>query len=80
MNQTVNGKKKAMSNNFIETACLLLRKFFKILSKKISKLPLPILDFINETTQIPCLDNQKALTKSSYFEDLCYMASYFKKE
>lgn len=63
----MNGKKKGMSKNFIETACVLLRKLFKILSKKISEVPLPILDFINETTQIPCLDNQKALCKSSYF-------------
>lgn len=76
----MDGRRNSMSINFIETACLLLRKFFKILSKKICELPLTILDFINETTQIPCLDNQIALTKSSYFEDLCYMASYFNKK
>lgn len=73
-----NGSKKNKTINFIETTTILLRKFFKIMNRMMSKFRLSaLLDFINETTQIPCLDNQIALTKSSYFEDVCYMSSFF---
>lgn len=72
------GVKKAKTINFIETTTLLLRKFFKIMNRNMSGFKLTLLlDFVNECTQIPCSDNQKALTKSSYFEDVCYMSSFF---
>jgi hypothetical protein len=71
-------KKKAKTINFIETTTLLLRKFFKIMNRNMCKFKMTLLlDFINECTQIPCLNNQIALTKSSYFEDVCYMSSFF---
>ena len=47
------------------------------MSIKIVNIPPSILDFINEITQIPCLDCQIALMKSTFFEDMSYMASYF---
>lgn len=73
-----NGSKKNKTINFIETTTILLRKFFKIMNRMMCKFRLSaLLDFMNETTQIPCLDNQIALTKSSYFEDVCYMSSFF---
>jgi hypothetical protein len=71
-------KKKVKTINFIETTTLLLRKFFKIMNRDMRNFKMTLLlDFINECTQIPCLDNQIALTKSSYFEDVCYMSSFF---
>lgn len=76
-----NGDKKSKTINFIETTALLLRKFFKIINRQMSQFKLTqLLDFINECTQIPCIENQKALTKSSYFEDVCYMSSFFASE
>lgn len=72
------GVKKNKTINFIETTTLLLRKFFKIINYNMSQFKIAqLLDFINECTQIPCKENQKALTKSSYFEDVCYMSSFF---
>lgn len=72
------GATKSKTINFIETTTLLLRKFFKIMNRNMSQFKMTqLLDFINECTQIPCLDNQIALTKSSYFEDVCYMSSFF---
>jgi hypothetical protein len=72
------GTKKSKTINFIETTTLLLRKFFKIMNRNMSQFKMTqLLDFINECTQIPCLQNQIALTKSSYFEDVCYMSSFF---
>lgn len=40
------GHKKTNSVNFIEEACLLLRKFFKIMNSKIVNVPDFLLDFI----------------------------------
>lgn len=70
-------KDKLVIVNFIQEACQLLRQFFKIMSIKIVNIPPSILDFINEITQIPCLDCQVSLLKSTFFEDMSYMASYF---
>lgn len=59
--------KKTNSVNFIEEACLLLRKFFKIINNKIVNIPNYLLAFIAEITQLPCLDNQISLMKSTFF-------------
>lgn len=71
------GIAKVASINFIEEACQLLRQFFKIMSSKIVAVPPSLLDFITEVTQIPCLDCQKSLMKSTFFEDISYMAGFF---
>ena len=47
------------------------------MNKRMCKAVLFLLDFINETTQIPCIKNQICLCKSSFFEDLCYMNQFF---
>lgn len=71
------GTEKITSINFIMEACLLLRQFFKIMSSKVVNIPPSLLDFINEITQIPCLDCQKSLMRSTFFEDISYMAGFF---
>jgi inositol 1,4,5-triphosphate receptor type 1/inositol 1,4,5-triphosphate receptor type 3 len=69
--------KKTNSINFIETTTLLLRKLFKIMNDKVVGIPQTLLDFINEITQLPCIDNQIAFMKSTFFEDLSYLADFF---
>lgn len=71
------GEDKVTTINFIQEACQLLRQLFKIMSSKVVNIPPSILDFINEITQIPCLNCQKALMRSTFFEDMSYMASFF---
>ena len=46
----------------------------------ILEIPLNLLDFINEVTQLPCVENQITLCKSSYFEDVCFMETSMTKE
>lgn len=69
--------KKINTVNFIEEACLLLRKFFKIMNNKVVGIPGYLLAFIGEITQLPCLDNQISFIKSTFFEDISYLASFF---
>lgn len=38
------------------------------------------MDFINEVTQIPVMENQMALMRSTFFEDLCQLEDTFSKE
>ena len=71
------GSDKQLIINFIQEGCQLLRQFFKIMSIKVVNIPPSILNFINEITQIPCLDCQLSLLKSTFFEDMSYMASFF---
>lgn len=47
------------------------------MNTKVVSIPQTLLDFINEITQLPCIDNQKAFMKSTFFEDLSYLADYF---
>jgi len=78
MNQTNdNGEQKITTINFILEASQLLRQFFKIMSIKIVNIPPSILDFINEITQIPCVGCQKSFMRSTFFEDMSYMAGFF---
>jgi hypothetical protein len=74
------GTEKITSINFILEACQLLRQFFKIMSSKVVNIPPSLLDFINEITQIPCLDCQKSLMRSTFFEDISYMAGFFESK
>lgn len=50
------------------------------MNDKIVGIPATLLDFINEITQLPCIDNQIAFMKSTFFEDLSYLADYFVTE
>lgn len=40
-------------------------------------MPLFLLDFILEVTQVPIYENQTALMNSTFFEDLCQLKNSF---
>lgn len=75
-----NGQPRANSINFIEKTTLLLRRFFKIMNVNILAIPLFLLDFVNEVTQLPCVDNQVTFCKSTFLEDLCFMETFMTRE
>lgn len=50
------------------------------MNDKVVSIPQTLLDFINEITQLPCIDNQIAFMKSTFFEDLSYLADFFMSE
>jgi hypothetical protein len=53
---------KKMNNiNFITAATNELRNMFSAYSKSIRTVPLNLMDFLSEVTQIPAKENQKAL-------------------
>ena len=68
---------KLNSINFIEFTTNQLRIFLKIMNKAITLIPSFMLDFLVEVIQLPCLENQIALCKSTFFEDACYLSSFF---
>jgi len=47
------------------------------MNDKVVNIPQTLLDFINEITQLPCIYNQIAFMKSTFFEDLSYLADFF---
>lgn len=71
------GLVKANTINFITETTQLLRQLFKIMTSKVVNIPPSLLDFLNEITQIPCIDCQKSLMRSTFFEDISYMAGFF---
>ena len=71
------GNVKPNSINFIEEACILLKKIFKIMNNKLVMIPNNLLAFIVEVTQVPVLENQTSFMKSTFFEDISYMATFF---
>lgn len=66
--------------NFITVTTNELRNLFEVMCKQIVDVPLFLLDFLMEVTQIPIKQNQEALMNSSFFEDLCQMSNEFAKE
>ena len=50
------------------------------MNDKLVAIPATLLDFINEITQLPCINNQISFMKSTFFEDLSYLADYFVTE
>lgn len=54
-----------------------IRRLFKVMDKEASIIILPLTDFLNEVVSLPCRDNQIALCDTTFFEDLCYMATFF---
>lgn len=53
---------------------------FRIFCTETMEIPIFIMDFINEVTQIPILENQLALMRSTFFEDLCQMEETLSKD
>ena len=72
--------RKTNTINFVSETCLLSRKLFKIMNNKVVGIPSSLLDFINEITQIPCLETQLSLLRSTFFEDISYMAGFFESK
>ena len=68
---------KAKQFNFIDIATKELRNLFQIFCFDIREVPLYLLDFILEVTQVPIYENQAALMSSTFFEDLCQLKSQF---
>ena len=54
-----------------------IRRLFKVMNKDASIIILPLTDFLNEVVSLPCSQNQKALCETTFFEDLCYMGTFF---
>lgn len=65
------GKVKSNSIDFIDITNIEIRRLFKTLNKRIIALPLSLIYFIYEVTQLPCIDNQIALCKGTFYEDIC---------
>jgi hypothetical protein len=68
---------KAKQYNFIDITTKELRNLFHIFCNEIKEVPLFLLDFILEVTQIPIYENQHALMSSTFFEDLCQLKAAF---
>ena len=47
------------------------------MDKEASNVIVPLIDFVNEVVTIPCIENQRSLCETTFFDDLCYMASFF---
>lgn len=47
------------------------------MDKDASIIILPLTDFLNEVVTLPCSKNQQALCETTFFEDLCYMGTFF---
>lgn len=71
------GLKKNSSFNILSMTTFEIRRLFKVMDKEASIIVLPLTDFLNEVVTLPCSDNQLSLCETTYFEDLCYMASFF---
>lgn len=54
-----------------------IRRLFKVMDKEASVIILPLTDFLNEVVTLPCSLNQNALCQTTFFEDLCYMGTFF---
>ena len=52
---------------------------FKVFCNETMEIPIFIMDFINEVTQIPVMENQGVLMRSTFFEDLCQMEESLSK-
>lgn len=68
---------KARQFNFIDITTKELRNLFQIFCYEIKIVPLFLLDFLLEVTQIPIYENQVALMNSTFFEDLCQLKNSF---
>lgn len=47
------------------------------MNNKLVMIPNNLLAFIGEINQVPILENQISFIKSTFFEDISYMASFF---
>lgn len=49
------------------------------MNSKVVNIPNYLLAFLSEITQLPCLQNQISLMKSTFFEDISYLATFFEE-
>lgn len=47
------------------------------MNSRLVMIPNNLLAFVVEVTQVPILENQISFIKSTFFEDISYMASFF---
>lgn len=78
--KNLDGTKKANSINIINMTTFEIRRLFKVMSNDASIIILPLTDFLNEVVSLPCTENQFALCDTTFFEDLCYMSTFFEDE
>ncbi len=50
------------------------------MNNRIVTIPGSVLEFLKEVTQTPCINNQRSLMKSTFFEDISYMAEFFENK
>lgn len=50
------------------------------MNNKVVNIPNNLLNFIAEITQLPCIKNQQSLMRSTFFEDISYLASFFDED
>lgn len=55
MQTNEDGATKTNTINFVEEACNLLKKLFKIMNSKLVMIPNNLLAFVGEITQVPIL-------------------------
>lgn len=55
--------------NFLALSVSELKRMFSKFNIEIIKVPFSIIDFIYEVTQIPCLENQIFICRSTLFSD-----------
>jgi uncharacterized protein with PQ loop repeat len=78
--KNLDGKRKNNTINILNMATFEIRRLFKVMSKDATKIILPLTNFLNEVVSLPCRENQLALCETTFFEDLCYMATFFEDE
>ena len=66
-----NGKKKHNSINFIKMSNKILRTFLKIFNFDIIDIPMNLMDFVIDISQVPVLENQVVIANSTFIEDVC---------
>lgn len=47
------------------------------MNNKVVSIPSYMLGFIGEITQLPCLENQISQIKSTFLQDISYLATFF---
>jgi hypothetical protein len=71
---------KVRQANFINITTKELRNLFQVMNNEIADVPMFLLDFLLEVTQIPVKANQEALMCLTFFEDICQMENFFSKD
>jgi hypothetical protein len=75
--KNTDGSKKSATINILNMTTFEVRRLFKVMSNDASVIILPLTNFLNEVVSLPCRENQIALCDTTFFEDLCYMSTFF---